>query len=533
MPKDDLAFARERLGQVLRERWLLEQVLGIGGMAAVYAARHRNGTRAAIKLLHGPVRDDPVIKERFLREAYLANTVAHPGVARVLDDDEDPQLGPYLIMELLEGESIDEVFKKKQQLSPDRVLDIADQILDVLAAAHDRGIVHRDLKPANLFLCRDGAVKVLDFGIARVLHDNDQRLTATGMMMGTPAYMAPEQARTSGKQVDGRSDVYSVGATMFRVLAGRHVHLGKMAQLIVQVATERAPKLATISPQVPAWICAIVDRACEFEPERRYPSARDMQSDVRSVRAGRPPPLAAQSLPIAPPIPDLEPSVPSARHAAGDEPRLSLLERARDEARAVAARADFHPRAHLHDSDAPTRHREAPERPPPSSWRRDEPTTAPQGSIEPTVEPRAAFKSTQYQVAPNEPPRAAPTSLASTMYAFSDSPARAHESQPRPAQPQPQPQPVPLQPPQPQPVMDPGVPRGWSSPVAPGPGDPSQRRPSPGPVPPPAAMTPPQAAPSKSTARVGWAVAIVMLTLVLLAGVAFVLRARGLITLPW
>src|SRR3954468_16167529 len=183
MPRDERAVARERLGQVLRDRWLLEQTLGVGGMAAVYAARHRNGARAAIKVLHGPLRDDAVMKERFLREAYLANTVGHPGIVRVLDDDEDPNFGPFLIMELLEGESVDELFRKKINMPIDKVLDLADQTLDVLAAAHDKGIVHRDLKPANLFLCRDGVVKVLDFGIARLLHDNAARLTATGMMM--------------------------------------------------------------------------------------------------------------------------------------------------------------------------------------------------------------------------------------------------------------------------------------------------------------------------------------------------------------
>ena len=348
MAKDDLALARERLGQVLRDRWLLEQTLGVGGMAAVYAARHRNGARAAIKLLHGPLRDDNVMKERFLREAYLANTVGHPGIVRVLDDDEDPNLGPFLIMELLEGESIDELFKRKVQLPLDRVLDMADQVLDVLAVAHDKGIIHRDLKPANLFLCRDGQVKVLDFGIARLLHDQAARLTATGMMVGTPAYMSPEQARTSGKMVDGRSDLFSLGATMFRILSGRHTHVGKLAQLIVQVATERAPKLATFAPQVPEAVCQIVDRAVEFEPDRRYSTARDMQGDVREVRAGRRPPIASVLLPPAPPIPQLDmlvPSMPVSRRSQPPpsrttDPVAAAAEAAREEARAAARRSD-------------------------------------------------------------------------------------------------------------------------------------------------------------------------------------------------
>ena len=305
MSPGNLAQARERIGQVLRERWLLEKVLGVGGMAAVYRARHRNGARAAIKLLHGPLSEDQVVRERFLREAYLANSIDHSGVVRVLDDDADPQLGPFIVMELLEGESVLDLLDRGGTITPDRALDIGEQTLDVLALAHDRGIVHRDLKPANLFLCEGGVVKVLDFGIARLLDDSQARLTRTGVPLGTPAYMAPEQARGLGRHVDGRADLYALGATIFRVLAGRHVHVGQGAEQIALVATQRAPSLSAVAPRLPPGVCAIVDRALLFEPERRYATAADMQADIRLARAGKTPTTlrATQGVPTPPSLP--------------------------------------------------------------------------------------------------------------------------------------------------------------------------------------------------------------------------------------
>ena len=339
MAKGNVALARERIGHVLRERWLLEKVLGVGGMAAVYQARHRNGARAAIKLLHGPLSEDSVVRERFLREAYLANTIDHVGVVRVLDDDADPQLGPFIVMELLEGESVLDLLDRGMTLSPDRCLELAEQALDVLAVAHDRGIVHRDLKPANLFLCDNGAIKVLDFGIARLLDDNQARLTRTGVPLGTPAYMAPEQARGLGRHVDGRADLYALGATLFRVLAGRHVHVGQGAEQIALVATRRAPKLATAAPHVPGDICAVIDRSLEFEPERRYGNALEMQADIRAVRTGSAPMNARAPLPTPASLPRI-----SVAPQSPDMAQLAEEKRAEARARAKQPNAFYAPR---------------------------------------------------------------------------------------------------------------------------------------------------------------------------------------------
>ncbi|MBI2388524.1 MAG: protein kinase [Deltaproteobacteria bacterium] len=332
MSDPHLAQARERLGHVLKDRWVLEDVLGVGGMAAVYAARHRNGARAAIKLLHGPLSEDQVVRERFLREAYLANSLEHGGTVHVLDDDADPKLGPFLVMELLDGQSLLELLDAGVAFDVHAVLDIANQALDVLAAAHERRVVHRDLKPANLFLCRNGHVKVLDFGIARVLDETQARLTRTGVPLGTPAYMAPEQARGLGREADGRADLYALGATLFRLLAGRHVHVGRGAEQIAKVATMRAPKLKDVAPQVPPMVAAVIDRSLEFEPERRYTTARDMQSDVRALLQGQIPPIASRPLPEPGPVPSL-PAIAPKRRGTGSQ---QVPDNRRDDVSAIA-----------------------------------------------------------------------------------------------------------------------------------------------------------------------------------------------------
>jgi serine/threonine-protein kinase len=172
-------------------------------------------------------------------------------------------------------------------------------VLDALAAAHERGVIHRDLKPENLFLTDDGRVKVLDFGIARLREGvAGERGTQTGTTMGTPAFMAPEQALGETSRVDGRTDVYAVGATMFTLLSGRIVHESETLQkLMLAAMTKTAPTLASVAPDADARVCALVDRALAFAQEDRWPSARDMLEAVRALRAGAP--LAAPSRSIA------------------------------------------------------------------------------------------------------------------------------------------------------------------------------------------------------------------------------------------
>ena len=164
--------AAERVGRTLRGKWRLDALLGVGGMASVYAATHRNGKRGAVKVLHAALGEEA--RKRFLREGYASNRVAHPGVPSVLDDDVDEEGAVFLVMELLEGSSLEEIRMAATtgRLPVGEVLDIASAALDVLAAAHGKGVLHRDLKPANLFRTTRGEIKMLDFGIARILSDS-------------------------------------------------------------------------------------------------------------------------------------------------------------------------------------------------------------------------------------------------------------------------------------------------------------------------------------------------------------------------
>jgi len=292
--------ARARVGRVIDEKYSLERLIGVGGMAAVYAARHRNGNRAAVKILHPEIARDEEIRGRFLSEGYAANRVEHPGAVRVVDDDvvrdgEDKGTA-YLVMELLEGESVYARAKRNGTLGEAEVLAIAEGVLDVLEAAHTRGIVHRDLKPDNLFLVKNEEgrerVKVLDFGIARIA--DAARRTNAGQTLGTPSYMSPEQAKGNRDLVDGKSDIFSLGATMFRLLTGRRIHDAESpTEILVKMSTLPAPPIRTIAPNVSPATAAVIDRALAFSREARYQNAAQMREDVRAARA-------AAAIPAAP-----------------------------------------------------------------------------------------------------------------------------------------------------------------------------------------------------------------------------------------
>jgi serine/threonine-protein kinase len=288
MSDNDLQVrAERRIGTVLCGKYRVDRVLGVGGMAVVYAATHRNQKRVAIKMLHPELAMHQELRARFLREGYAANTVDHPGAVAVLDDDTAEDGAAFLVMERLEGEEVDRLWEQRgQRLPVDAVLSIANQLLDVLAAAHAKSIVHRDIKPANLYVTMDGTLKVLDFGIAR-LRDAaaaGQAATSTGIMLGTPAFMAPEQALGRTRDIDGTTDNWSVGATMFSLLSGRFVHDGETAsELVVKSATQPAPSLATVAPHVDLRVVQIVDRALGFDKPARWPTALAMRDAVRAV----------------------------------------------------------------------------------------------------------------------------------------------------------------------------------------------------------------------------------------------------------
>lgn len=282
----NLRRARQLVGQTLHGKWHLDDLLGVGGMAAVFAATHRNGSRAAVKMLHKGAENDPNTRRRFQREGYVANKVGHHGVPRVLDDDVTDDGRTYLVMELLEGESIEDRTSRKKQLPQDEVMHIAHQALDVLAAAHEKGIVHRDIKPDNLFLTKDGEVKVLDFGIAG-LHEAAAKGTAAtqiGDLMGTLEFMSPEQSRGQWDEVDARSDLWSLGATLYTMLTGRAVHVADTVPRMLAVASsEEAKPLANVLPDAHPTTCQAIDGALRFKREDRFQSAREMQVVVEQA----------------------------------------------------------------------------------------------------------------------------------------------------------------------------------------------------------------------------------------------------------
>jgi len=281
-----------RSGETLGGGWLLGRLLGSGGMASVYEATDASGRRAAIKLLHPEMVRRRELKERFLREAYVANRIEHPGVVKILEHVDERDV--FLVVELLEGVPLSARIAKPGELTVRELLEYADQILDALAAAHRAGVVHRDIKPDNVFLTRDRGVKVLDFGIARVIDDVPSEVkTRTGIALGTIPYMAPEQALGRRGKVDGRTDLFALGALLFRALAGRRIHEEPSeAELLVAMATKPAPRLASVAPNVPPRVCAIVDRALAFSQDARYPDAATMQTDVRALLAGEVPAFA-------------------------------------------------------------------------------------------------------------------------------------------------------------------------------------------------------------------------------------------------
>ena len=292
----DAEVARARLGRTVGGRWLLERVLGTGGMGAVYAARSPDGVVAAIKILHPEMGARRDVRERFLREGSAASKIGHAGVVQMLGQGDGEEA--FLAMELLEGETLRDRVRRHGRLPLEEVLDFAAEVLAVLVAAHERGVVHRDLKPDNLFVTLENRIKVLDFGLARMLDDvpGGQR-TRTGVALGTLAYMAPEQALGRRTEIDGRVDLFALGATMFRVLSGRRVHEAESeAELLMAMASRPAPPLCAVAPNVPEHVAAVVDLALAFSRDARYPDARTMLADLAAVRQGGAPPYATARL---------------------------------------------------------------------------------------------------------------------------------------------------------------------------------------------------------------------------------------------
>lgn len=256
--------------------------LGAGGMGRVYEARAADGTLVALKLLHAWAASDSFNTRRFLREARLVREISSPWVARVLDGGYDEDKGiPYLVMEKLQGKSLDEVLLAKGALEPGPAIAIFVDVCKGLAAAHEHGVVHRDVKPGNVFLHVDEAgqicPKLCDFGVARHASGSGiatTEITQSGTMVGSPKYMSPEQVR-SARDVDHRTDLYSLGLSLHEALSGFHPFGDQtsVGNVLVRVCTDDIPPLAEVAPWVPRRVSSIVDKALSKDPDERWKSA--------------------------------------------------------------------------------------------------------------------------------------------------------------------------------------------------------------------------------------------------------------------
>jgi eukaryotic-like serine/threonine-protein kinase len=294
-----------RVGTAVNGKWVIDARIGAGGMATVYAATHRNGRRAALKMLHPNLSRDASTRARFLREGYVANAVGHPGVVAVIDDGISEDGVAFLVLELLEGETIEARRVRLGGTMPiEEVLDFADQALDALAAAHEKGIVHRDIKPENVFLTNEGTIKLLDFGLARMM-DAQAEATRTGVTIGTPEFMPPEQAMGKRGEVDARSDVWALGSTLYKAITGEYVHDAQTVhEQLIASATRRSRPIRQLAPHVPSAIAKVIDRALELEKADRWQSAKEMQVAFRDARRSA---MSAESRTVAVALTEEEP----------------------------------------------------------------------------------------------------------------------------------------------------------------------------------------------------------------------------------
>jgi hypothetical protein len=284
------APASDLVGQVVADRYHVIKKLGEGGMGQVYLAEHvKMGRRSAIKVMNPSMVHDPDAVARFNREASNASRITHPNVCAIYDFGETPEGLIYLAMEFIEGEPLTDLLEREGALPVPRAVGIFAQVADALQAAHDLGIVHRDLKPDNIMLAqKKGAdqVKVVDFGIAKAVggDESGQKVTKTGLVVGTPEFMSPEQL--SGDKLDGRSDLYSLALVFYRMLAGKlPFEATTVQETMIKRLTDEPTKLAASRPDLsfPAGLQPVLDTALTRNPVERYQTVTKFAADVASV----------------------------------------------------------------------------------------------------------------------------------------------------------------------------------------------------------------------------------------------------------
>jgi serine/threonine-protein kinase len=312
------------IGATVDRRYLLKREIARGGAGAVFEAEHIYTRRSvALKLLLPEQRWAPEPRARLLREALALSAARHPGVVAALDAGETEDGTPYLVLELLEGRSLEGILAVRRRIGAAEVAWLGARLCEALAAAHRRSIIHRDIKPSNVFVARDEqgseVIKLFDFGVAR-MPSEQSKLTEDGALLGTPEYMAPEQL--FARDVDGRTDLYAVGVTLYECLAGVVPFEGSFGEVLLKSSTEPLPPLRQRAPEVTAELAAVIERALEREPDARFADALAMAQALREAApAAAPGSLlgirqAPPLLPVRRPADALDGAEPAARAAA-------------------------------------------------------------------------------------------------------------------------------------------------------------------------------------------------------------------------
>ncbi len=289
------------MGTLLGGRYRIERPLGAGAMGSVYSAVQDGlGRKVAIKVLHGNLAADRDAVARFQREAQSAAALGHPNIVQVIDFLWPQNEPPFLVMEQLEGRPLAEAIRAAGKVDSMRIGRIARQVASALEAAHGAGIVHRDIKPDNIFLVDvpglGETAKVLDFGIAKLTRPTDAQLTGDNTMLGSPAYMAPEQAR--GGPLDHRADIFSLGSTIYVALSGKLPFDASSLNALLFAITEQAPvPIAQLAPGTDPRIAAVVERAMQKDPRARFQSAAEMRVALEAIAANAPVPGSISSAP--------------------------------------------------------------------------------------------------------------------------------------------------------------------------------------------------------------------------------------------
>src|SRR5450432_720199 len=296
------------VGSIVDRRYRLKREIARGGAGAVFEAEHLYTSRTvAIKLLIAEHADASESRTRLLLEARALTVARHPGIVQSLDAGETEDGTPYLVMELLEGRTLEGILAVRRRVGVADAIYIGMQLCDAMATAHEHGIFHRDIKPSNIFISRNDAgrevAKIFDFGIAR-LQQHDNKLTQRGAVLGTPEYMAPEQLLASD-QVDGRCDTYALGITLYEALAGVVPFEGNFGEVLLKVSTEAMPSLTKRCPQVPIELEQAIQKALARDPEDRYPTARAFAEALSQVPRGEAQPTSL--LGIRAPVPSSVP----------------------------------------------------------------------------------------------------------------------------------------------------------------------------------------------------------------------------------